>query len=371
MGYVADVFDERRCRELPGHLRDRPRALFDGRREQARERAAVPDRLRARADRHLPQRQPRQRARAARRARAAGLDLPATSSDTEVVLHLYARSKARIGRGRARRIGRAGAGRVLARAAHEGSPDRGARSARLPAARARPARRCLGRLLGNLRDGSDRRHLRARRRAGRSAGHQRRRAAVDQAVPAAPLAHCVFEHVYFARPDSYVFGRASTRSAPSLGRILAREAPVDADVVVPIPDSGVCAAIGLRRGGRTPAADGAHPQSLRRAHLHPAAAVDPPLRRQGEAESGAQHPRGQARRPGGRFDRARHDEPEDREDGARPRARSEVHVRISCPPTISPCFYGVDTPRRAGADRARRTRSRRSGSTSRPTASAT
>src|SRR6186997_1811179 len=62
--------------------------------------------------------------------------------------------------------------------------------------------------------------------------------------PPAPLSHCVFEHVYFARPDSYVFGKSVNEVRTNLGRVLAREAPVDADVIVPIPDSGVCAAVG-------------------------------------------------------------------------------------------------------------------------------
>src|SRR5262249_51826926 len=61
----------------------------------------------------------------------------------------------------------------------------------------------------------------------------------------APLAHCVFEHVYFARPDSYVFGTSVNEVRTNLGRILAREQMVDADVVVPVPDSGVCAAMGF------------------------------------------------------------------------------------------------------------------------------
>ena len=60
----------------------------------------------------------------------------------------------------------------------------------------------------------------------------------------APLAHCVFEHVYFSRPDSYVFGKSVNEVRTNLGRILAREQRVDADVVVPVPDSGVCAAMG-------------------------------------------------------------------------------------------------------------------------------
>jgi amidophosphoribosyltransferase len=61
---------------------------------------------------------------------------------------------------------------------------------------------------------------------------------------AAPIAHCIFEHVYFARPDSYVFGRSVNEVRTNLGRVLAREQPIDADVVVPVPDSGVCAAMG-------------------------------------------------------------------------------------------------------------------------------
>jgi amidophosphoribosyltransferase len=60
----------------------------------------------------------------------------------------------------------------------------------------------------------------------------------------APSSQCVFEHVYFARPDSYVFGESVNEVRTDLGRRLAREAPVEADVIVPIPDSGVCAAVG-------------------------------------------------------------------------------------------------------------------------------
>ena len=91
-----------------------------------------------------------------------------TSSDTEVVLHLYARSRAAVGRRGAGRVGDAGQRRVLARAPDEEPADRRARSARVPSAGARPARRRLDRLLGNLRARPDRRHLRARHRARRS-----------------------------------------------------------------------------------------------------------------------------------------------------------------------------------------------------------
>src|SRR6478736_9062316 len=60
----------------------------------------------------------------------------------------------------------------------------------------------------------------------------------------APQSSCIFEHVYFSRPDSIVFGRAVQTSREELGRQLAREAGVEADLVVPVPDSGVTAAVG-------------------------------------------------------------------------------------------------------------------------------
>src|SRR4029453_13671300 len=70
--------------------------------------------------------------------------------------------------------------------------------------------------------------------------------------PPQPLAHGVFEHVYFARPDSYVFGRSVNEVRTEFGRNLAAEAPVPADVVVPIPDSGVCAAMGFGEASGIP-----------------------------------------------------------------------------------------------------------------------
>src|SRR5579872_293790 len=66
----------------------------------------------------------------------------------------------------------------------------------------------------------------------------------ERYAPVRDHAHCVFEHVYFSRPDSIVFGRPVEQSREQLGCLLARESPVDADVVVPVPDSGVAAALG-------------------------------------------------------------------------------------------------------------------------------
>jgi amidophosphoribosyltransferase len=164
--------------------------------------------------------------------------------------------------------------------------------------------------------------------------------------PPAPLAHCIFEHVYFARPDSYVFGKSVNEVRTDLGRILAREQPIAADVVVPVPDSGVCAAMGyadesgvpLRMGlirnhyvGRTFIQP---QQSIRhfgvKVKLNPVRSILDGRRVILVDDSIV---RGTTSRKIVRMVRAA---------GAK-----EVHVRISCPPTISPCFYGVDTPRKA------------------------
>ena len=83
-----------------------------------------------------------------------------------------------------------------------------------------------------------------------------------------PQSSCVFEHVYFARPDSRIFGRWVQESRDEMGRQLARESGVPADVVVPVPDSGVTAALGVRGRSGTSLPHGPHPQSLRRPHVY-------------------------------------------------------------------------------------------------------
>ena len=164
--------------------------------------------------------------------------------------------------------------------------------------------------------------------------------------PPAPLAHCIFEHVYFARPDSYVFGKSVNEVRTELGRELARERPISADVVVPVPDSGVCAAMGYAEASGVPLRMGLirnhyvgrtfiEPQSsIRhfgvRVKLNPVKSI---LDGQRVILVDDSIVRGTTSRKIVRMVRAA---------GAR-----EVHVRISCPPTISPCFYGVDTPRKA------------------------
>jgi amidophosphoribosyltransferase len=70
--------------------------------------------------------------------------------------------------------------------------------------------------------------------------------------PPEPPSQCIFEHVYFARPDSQIFGRNVLLSRLQLGRQLAREAPAGADIVVPVPDSGMGAALGYSQESGLP-----------------------------------------------------------------------------------------------------------------------
>jgi amidophosphoribosyltransferase len=165
-------------------------------------------------------------------------------------------------------------------------------------------------------------------------------------APEQPRAQCVFEHVYFARPDSLVFGRAVAESRENLGRLLARECPADADVVVPVPDSGVAAAIGYSAESGLPFRHALiRNHYVGRTFIEPSQAIRDfgvklklnPVRYllQGRRVVLVDDSivRGTTSRKIVRMVR---------QAGAR-----EVHLRISCPPTVSPCFYGVDTPTRS------------------------
>ena len=157
--------------------------------------------------------------------------------------------------------------------------------------------------------------------------------------------YCIFEHVYFSRPDSIVFGRPINQSREQLGRLLAREHPAEADVVTPVPDSGVPAAVGYAAESGIPFRMGLiRNHYVGRTFIEPEQAIRDfgvklklnPVRRMLEGQRVVlvddSIVRGTTSRKIVRLVR---------EAGA-----TEVHVRISCPPTISPCYYGVDTPRR-------------------------
>ena len=157
---------------------------------------------------------------------------------------------------------------------------------------------------------------------------------------------CIFEHVYFSRPDSVVFGRSVQASREMLGRLLAREHPAEADMVVPVPDSGVAAAIGYAAESGIPLKFGLiRNHYIGRTFIEPAQAIRDfgvrlklnPVRSLLEGQRVVLVDdsiiRGTTSRKIVRIVR---------EAGAR-----EVHVRISCPPTVSPCYYGIDTPTRA------------------------
>jgi amidophosphoribosyltransferase len=158
-------------------------------------------------------------------------------------------------------------------------------------------------------------------------------------------ARCAFEHVYFSRPDSIVFGDPVAPVRQEMGAQLAREAPAAADVVVPVPDSGVQGALGYSRESGLPYDMGLirnhyvgrtfiePQQSIRhfgvRVKLNPVRSVIKGRRVVLVDDSII---RGTTSRKIVRMVR---------EGGA-----AEVHVRISAPPTEWPCHYGIDTPSR-------------------------
>jgi amidophosphoribosyltransferase len=161
--------------------------------------------------------------------------------------------------------------------------------------------------------------------------------------PPRPRHRCVFEYVYFARPDSRVFGRNVYEVRKALGSQLARESPVAADIVIPVPDSGVPAAIGYAEEARLPFEMGLiRNHYVGRTFIEPTSSirhfgVKVKLNALREVLNGKRVVvvddsivRGTTSRK--LVQMIRHA-------GAR-----EVHVRISSPPTTGPCFYGIDTP---------------------------
>ncbi|MDZ4676652.1 MAG: amidophosphoribosyltransferase [Oligoflexia bacterium] len=163
-------------------------------------------------------------------------------------------------------------------------------------------------------------------------------------LPEAPKkAQCIFEHVYFARPDSVVFGEGVYEARKNLGRYLAQECPIDADIVVPVPDSGVAAALGYAEESKIPFDMGIirnhyvgrtfiEPRSHIRSFgvkikLNPMAAL---LRGKRVIVIDDSIVRGTTSKKIISL--------------VRNAGAKEIHLRIAAPPTTGPCYYGVDTP---------------------------
>jgi amidophosphoribosyltransferase len=161
--------------------------------------------------------------------------------------------------------------------------------------------------------------------------------------PATERAHCVFEHVYFANPASNVFGQNVHLAREALGRQLAREAPVEADFIMPMPDSGRSAALGFARESKIPFEEGIVPNRfVGRTFILPGQAardravavklnIIPDVvkdRRVVIVEDSVV--RGTTTRSKMR--------------ALRKAGAKEIHLRVSCPPIRHPCFYGIDFP---------------------------
>ena len=162
--------------------------------------------------------------------------------------------------------------------------------------------------------------------------------------PASPRAYCVFEHIYFSRPDSFWDGRLVHNVRQRLGEELAREMPTDADVVIPVPDSSIPAAIGYASASGLPYNDGfIKNRYIGRTFIQPTDS----LRKQGVAMKFnvlTENVRGKRivviddsivrGNTSGPLVRLL------REGGA-----AEIHMRITCPPIRHPCYMGVDMGR--------------------------
>jgi amidophosphoribosyltransferase len=162
-------------------------------------------------------------------------------------------------------------------------------------------------------------------------------------LPAEERAHCVFEHVYFSNPASRIFGQNVHRVRQAMGRELARQAPIDADFVMPMPDSGRSAALGFAKESGIEFEEGIVPNRfVGRTFILPGQAardravamklniIPDVVRGKRIVIVEDSVVRGTTTRSKMRAIRRA---------GAR-----EIHLRVSCPPIRHPCFYGIDFP---------------------------
>jgi amidophosphoribosyltransferase len=161
----------------------------------------------------------------------------------------------------------------------------------------------------------------------------------------APRRFCVFEYIYFARPDSVIEGTSVYDARKRIGAELAREAPVDADVIVPVPDSGVPAALGYAEASKIPFEYG-----IIRNHYVGRTFIEPTdhIRHLGVK---LKHNANRAKVSGKRVilvddSIVRGTTSKKIVEMIRAAGATEVHMRISSPPTSHSCFYGIDTPER-------------------------
>lgn len=160
-----------------------------------------------------------------------------------------------------------------------------------------------------------------------------------------PSRFCIFEYIYFARPDSVLEGRAVYDARKNIGAELARESAVDADVVVPVPDSGVPSAIGYAQEAGIPFELG-----IIRNHYVGRTFIEPSdqIRHLGVR---LKHNANMAYLKGKRVilvddSIVRGTTSMKIVEMVRSAGAKEVHMRISSPPTTDPCFYGIDTPKK-------------------------
>ena len=168
---------------------------------------------------------------------------------------------------------------------------------------------------------------------------------INSRQPFQPQSHrfCVFEYIYFARPDSVLEGRGVYHARKAIGEELAKEAPADADVVVPVPDSGLPAALGFAGASKIPFDLG-----IIRNHYIGRTFIQPTQK--GRIDSvKMKHNANPSTVAGKRVvlvddSIVRGTTSRKIVSMIRAAGAAEVHMRIASPPTTNPCFYGVDTP---------------------------